>query len=214
MTIGRMALATGVVLLCSYIMIMPVYNALALGKFDFSKPDYSLRTMFNPLELLATFLPNQYYSVNVDEGTRMYGRPEVYCGVLSFVLMPMYFFNKNIKTNRKIGYGLLLFIMFFSMWIKPINMMWHGGQDPNWLPYRYSFLVSFIVVSMAAETFSNLEGYKLSIGLPAGVFGVLAGLIFVFDAVMPNFNYNEERYQYVAKVPYTTQMTINGQSVK
>ena len=212
--IGRMALATGVVMLCSYIMIVPVYNALALGKFDFSKPDYSLRTMFNPLELLATFLPNQYYSVNVDEGTRMYGRPEVYCGVLSFVLAPLYFFNKNIKKNRKIGYGLLLFVMFFSMWIKPLNMMWHGGQDPNWLPYRYSFLVSFIVVSMAAETFSNLEGYKLSIGLPAGVFGVLAALIFVFDAVMPNFNYNEERYQYVAKVPYTTDMTINGQQVK
>ena len=213
-TIGRMALATGVVLLCSYIMIMPVYNALALGKFDFSTPDYSLRTMFNPLELLATFLPNQYYSVNVDEGTRMYGRPEVYCGVLSFVLTPLYFFNKNIKRNRKIGYGLLLFIMFFSMWIKPINMMWHGGQDPNWLPYRYSFLVSFIIVSMAAETFSKLEGYKLNVALPAGVFGALAALMFVFDAIMPNFNYNEERYKYVAKFPYTTNISINGQSVE
>lgn len=213
-TIGRMALATGVVLLCSYIMIMPVYNALKLGKFDFSTPDYSLRTMFNPLELLATFLPNQYYSVNVDEGTRMYGRPEVYCGVLSFVLAPLYFFNRNIKRNRKIGYGLLLFIMFFSMWIKPINMMWHGGQDPNWLPYRYSFLVSFIIVSMAAETFSKLEGYKLNIALPAGVFGALAALIFVFDAVMPNFNYNEERYKYVAKLPYKSTLTINGQSVE
>ncbi|SEK47445.1 Uncharacterized membrane protein YfhO [Ruminococcus sp. YRD2003] len=212
--IGRMALATGTVLLCSYIMIMPVYNALALGKFDFSKPDYSLRTMFNPIELLATFLPDQYYSVNVDEGTRMYGRPEVYCGVLSFVLAPLYFFNKNIKRNRKIGYGLLLFIMFFSMWIKPVNMMWHGGQDPNWLPYRYSFLVSFIVVSMAAETFSKLEGYKLNVAVPAGVFGVLAALIFIFDAVMPNFNYNEERYKYVAKLPYKTTLNINGQSVE
>lgn len=213
-TIGRMAVSTGVVLLCSYIMIMPVYNALSLGKFDFSTPDYSLRTMFNPLELLATLLPNQYYSVNVDEGTRMYGRPEIYCGVLSFVLVPLYFFNKNIKRNRKIGYGLLMFIMFFSMWIKPINMMWHGGQDPNWLPYRYSFLVSFILVSMAAETFSNLEGYKLSIGLPAGVFGAIAALIFVFEAVMPNFNYNEEKYKYVAKLPYKSTLTINGQSVE
>ena len=213
-TIGRMFLATAVVLLCSYIMIMPIYNALKLGKFGFSEPDYSMRTMFNPIELLATLLPNQYYSVNVDEGTRMYGRPEIYCGVLTFVLVPLYFINKNIKRNRKIGYGFVLFVMFFSMWIKPLNMMWHGGQDPNWLPYRFSFLVSFVLVAMACESFANLEGYKLTIGAPAGIFAAIAALIFVFDAVMPNFNYNEERYKYVAKVPYKTTETINGKSVE
>ncbi|MBO5164068.1 MAG: YfhO family protein [Ruminococcus sp.] len=211
---GRMVLATGVALMCSYIMIMPVYNALALGKFDFSEPDYSMKTMFNPIELLPTLFPNQYYSVNVDEGTRMYGRPEIYCGVLSFVLTPLYFFNKKISKNRKIGYGLMLFVMFFSMWIKPLNMMWHGGQDPNWLPYRYSFLVSFILVSMAAETFANLEGYKLDFKVPAGIFAVIAVLTFIFDALMKSFNYNEEDYKYVAVGPYSENVTINGEQTK
>jgi len=212
---GRMVLATGVALMCSYIMIMPVYNALALGKFDFSgNPDYSMRTMFNPIELLPTLFPNQYYSVNVDEGTRLYGRPEIYCGVLSFVLTPLYFFNKKISKNRKIGYGLMLFVMFFSMWIKPLNMMWHGGQDPNWLPYRFSFLVSFILVSMAAETFSNLEGYKLDFKVPAGIFAVITVLTFIFDALMKSFNYNEEEYKYVAVGPYSENVTINGEQTK
>ncbi len=211
-TIGRMILATGVVLMCSFIMIFPVYKALALGKFDFSQPDYSFKTMFNPLELIATLLPNQYYSVNVDEGTRMYGRPEIYCGVLSLILVPLYYFNSKIKTNRKIGYSLLMAIMFLSMWIKPLNMMWHGGQDPNWLPYRYSFLVSFVLVSMAAETFANLDGYKLKAGPPIGVFGVLMLLIFIFESVMKTFNYNEDRYKYVAIAPYSENVTINGES--
>ncbi len=213
MTFIRMGIATVVVLMCSFIMIMPVYKALALGKFDFSTPDYSFRTMFNPIELLPTLLPNQYYSVNVDEGTRMYGRPEIYCGVLSFVLSAMYFSNKKIGRNRKLGYGLLLVVMFFSMWIKPINMMWHGGQDPNWLPYRYSFLISFILVAMASETFANLEDYKLDFKVPAIEFAVIAGLTFIFEAVMPNFNYNEERYDYVAETPYSKEMTINGETV-
>lgn len=230
-TIGRMILATAVVLMCSYIMIMPIYNALALGKFDFSEPDYSLRTMFNPIELLATLLPNQYYSVNVDEGTRMYGRPEIYCGVMTLVLVPLYFFNKNIKVNRKIGYSMMIFVLFFSMWIKPINMMWHGGQDPNWLPYRYSFLVSFVLVSMAAETFSNLTNYKLNIKYPAGVFAGIGILTYAFNQTMDFFKknadklsdldgffkffiYNEDKYKYVAKVPYKTTETINGKSVE
>ena len=202
----RMGLSTAVVLMCSYIMIVPVYNALALGKFDFSVPDYSYKAMFNPIELVPCLLPNQYYSVNVDEGTRFYGRPEVYCGVLTFVLIPLFFINKKIRVNKKIGYGLLSFILLFSMYVKPINMMWHGGQDPNWLPYRYSFLLSFIFVSMAADIFSNLEGYKmspLSAGASAAVIGILS---LVFCAMMKKFDYNEEKYKYVAIFPYKANM--------
>lgn len=211
-TIALMGCATIVVLMCSFIMIGPVYNALALGKFDFSVPDYSFRTMFNPIELVPTLLPDQYYSVNVDEGTRLYGRPEIYCGVLSAVLVPFFYMNKNIKTNRKIGYTLVLFVMFFSMYIKPINMMWHGGQDPNWLPYRYSFLVSFVLVSMAAEAFAKLENYEITVKPFAGTFIGTAILIFLFEAKMPSFNYNEEKYKYAAKFPYTTTETYNGDS--
>lgn len=211
---GRMCLATLVGVMCSYIMIMPIYNALALGKFDFSEPDYSMRTMFNPVELLPTLFPNQYYSVNVDEGTRMYGRPEIYCGVLSLVLACLYFFNTKISTNRKIGHGLMLFVMFFSMWIKPLNMMWHGGQDPNWLPYRYSFLVSFLIVAMAAETFSKLDGYKMDLKSPLSVIAGISVIAVIFDAIKENFNYNEERYKYVAITPYSEKVTINGESVE
>lgn len=210
---GRMCLATLVGVMCSYIMIMPIYNALALGKFDFSEPDYSMRTMFNPVELLPTLFPNQYYSVNVDEGTRMYGRPEIYCGVLSLVLACLYFFNTKISTNRKIGHGLMLFVMFFSMWIKPLNMMWHGGQDPNWLPYRYSFLVSFLIVAMAAETFSKLDGYKMDLKSPLSVIAGISVVAVIFDAIKETFNYNEERYKYVAITPYSEKVTINGESV-
>jgi len=191
-TFGVMALATLVVLMLSAFMILPVYNALALGKFDFSEPDYSFKTMFNPLELVPCLLPNQYYSVNVDEGTLYYGRPEIYCGVLTFVLLPLYFMNKKIKSNKKIGNGIFLIIMFMCMYIKPLNMMWHGGQDPNWLPYRYSFLVSFLLVAMAAEVFSNLDGYKLSKAEAGGTFGIITVLVLLFEAIRGKIKYAEK----------------------
>lgn len=205
-TFGIMGVSTVVVLLCSIFMILPVYNALALGKFDFSVPDYSYRAMFNPIELVPCLMPNQYYSVNVDEGTRFYGRPEIYCGVLTFVLIPLFFMNKKIKLNNKIGYGLMSFILMFSMYVKPINMMWHGGQDPNWLPYRYSFLLSFVFVSMAAEIFSNLDGYRLS-ALSTGISAaIIGGLTAIFCFKMKSFNYNESKYKYVAILPYKDNM--------
>ncbi|MBR2283565.1 MAG: YfhO family protein [Ruminococcus sp.] len=209
-TFGLMVGATAVVLMCSYIMIGPVYNALALGKFDFSVPDYSFRTMFNPIELVPCLLPDQYYSVNVDEGTRMYGRPEIYCGVLTVVLLPLFYMNKDIKRNKKIGYSMLIAILFLSMWIKPINMMWHGGQDPNWLPYRYSFLMSFVLLSMAAEVFPRLESTKVSFKASAGIFAGIGLLVYLFSLQMEKFNYNEDKYPYVAKLPHKLSDSLGG----
>lgn len=175
---------TVIVLMCSAFMILPVYNALSLGKFEFSgKPDYSFSTQFSPIELLPCLFPNQYYSVN------MHGKPEIYCGMITTVLLPLFYMNKEIKWNKKVGYSFLVAVLFFSMYIKPADMMWHGGQTPNWLPYRYSFLMSFVLVSMAVMTFSKLEGLKLTIGKIAGVFIGILALVMYFDAKMPSFNY-------------------------
>ena len=217
LTIGNAAIAGIVTVMCSLIMILPVYNALALGKFDFSEPDYNWhKHLFKLPELIPTLLPNQYYSVNVDEGTGFYGRPEIYCGVLTVVLAPLYFFNKDIKWNRKIGNAFLILTMVMSMYVKPLNMYWHGGQDPNWLPYRYSFLLSFVLVAMAAEVFAHLDGLRLDPKNFLNEFGkhtaaVLYGfctfaaisiLVLWFEALMKKYNYNESKYKYVAKGIY------------
>ena len=217
MVTARIGVSTVVVLMCSAIMILPVYNALKLGKFDFSEANYVWGDHYFKLpELIGTLMPNQYYSVNVEthmngDGTLKdlyncyYGRPEIYCGILSIVMLPLFYMNKKIKKNRKIGYSFLLFVMVMSMYIKPINMMWHGGQDPNWLPYRYSFLLSFIIVAMAADCFGNLDGYKLTLKQSAGVFGGIFAAIFIFAELMPTYQYSDSKfYKYVAVFPYVS----------
>ncbi len=203
--VGRMGLATAIVLMCSAIMILPVYNALSLGKFEFSgTPDYSYKAQFSPIELVPTLLPNQYYSVN------MQGLPEIYCGVLSAVLLPLFYLNNKVKKNTKIGYSLVIFLMVMSMYVKPIDMMWHGGQTPNWLPYRYSFILAFVLVSIAAEVFSKLDGYKLTFKTTALTFAGITGLILIFKGMMSTFEYSQAKYKYVAVWPYTTTETQDG----
>ncbi len=202
---GRMALSTVIVLMCSAIMILPVVSALSLGKFEFSgTPDYSYKAQFSPIELVPALLPNQYYSVN------MQGLPEIYCGVLSVVLLPLFYLNSKVRKNTKIGYTLVIFLLVMSMYVKPIDMMWHGGQTPNWLPYRYSFILAFVLVSIAAEVFSKLDGYKLSFKNTALTFGGITGLILIFKGMMSTFNYSQDRYKYVAVWPYTTTETQDG----
>ncbi len=166
------AVSTLVSLMLSAIMILPVYNALQLGKFTFTDPDYSFQTQFEPLDVLAQLLIAQYDSVNVQ------GSPEIYCGILTVVLLPLFFLNSKITLRKKLGSGFLLAVMFFSMYIKPVDMMWHGGQVPNWLPFRYSFIVSFILLSMAASAFKHLDGIKLS-HVGGVFFGILAAVLYI-----------------------------------
>lgn len=150
----------------SAIMILPIYYSLKLGKFDFTEPDFSLKIQFTAIDMLTRLLPSCYDTV------RNEGLADIYCGVICVLMTPLYILNKKIKPNKKIGYTILLAIMFFSMYIKPIDMLWHGGQVPNWLPYRYSFIVSFLLISMSAEVFKNYDGIS-----GRDIAGVFAGIV-------------------------------------
>lgn len=197
-------ISTIVVLMLSAIMILPVYNALSLGKFEFTEPDYGFATQFSPIELVPTLLPNQYYSVN------MHGKPEIYCGVISLVLLPLFYMNKKIKFNKKLGYSFVLFLLFFSMYIRPVDMMWHGGQAPNWLPYRYSFLMSFILVSIAATVFEHIDGLKAPLAKISGSFAIILALVLWFYLNSDSFDYIQDKFKYVAAGPYTTTESYHG----
>ena len=171
----RIAYSSVIALACAAFMLLPVYNALKLGKFEFTDPDYSFRFQSFPLskkllenaqdspllvflcDLLDMFpqlLPAQYDSVNVQ------GKPEIYCGLLTLVLLPLFYLNKKVNRKKKIGYSLLIAVMVMCMLITPIDMMWHGGQVPNWLPFRYAFLLSFVFLTMAATAFANRDGIE------------------------------------------------------
>lgn len=177
-------LCTAVVLMLSAFMILPVYKALSLGKFDFSgDPDYSFATQFSPIEIVACLFPNQYYSVNV------HGRPEIYCGMATMALLPLFYLNKAIQPKKKIGYSIMIGVLLLSMYVRPIDMMWHGGQAPNWLPFRYSFILSFVLLSVAVESFTHIKELKKNIPSFAVSTGIICGLAYLSAITVDSFNY-------------------------
>lgn len=156
--------------MCAAFMILPVYYSLSLGKFEFTDPDYSVALQFDSIDIISKLLPSSYDTV------RNEGLPEIYCGTIAILMLPLFYLNKNVTSKRKIGYSLLLAVLFFSMYVKPIDMMWHGGQVPNWLPYRYSFIMSWVILCMGAETFEKLDGLKPNT-IGGSFFGILLYLL-------------------------------------
>ncbi len=77
------------------------------------------------------------------------GLPNLYCGIGSIVLMFLYLSAKEIKLRDKLcAVGLLLFFNV-SFIIRQLDYIWHGFHFTNMIPYRFSFLYSFVVLYMA-----------------------------------------------------------------
>ncbi len=171
--IGRGVLFTVVALVSAMIscyMLIPVYNSLSYGKFDFSEPDYStVYTNFDLIEMLDKMFPLTYDTV------RMSGLPFIYCGTIVLLMLPCYFFMKKIRGRDRISAAAVISVICVSMWICQVDMLWHGGQLPNWLPYRYSFMLSFLMIRFSAEAFDNIQEIRKKhiAGIAVAWFGVL-----------------------------------------
>ncbi len=77
------------------------------------------------------------------------GLPNLYCGILSIALMFQYLLAKKIAFRDKLcAVGLLLFFNV-SFIIRQLDYIWHGFHFTNMIPYRFSFLYSFVVLYMA-----------------------------------------------------------------
>ena len=85
------------------------------------------------------------------------GLPNIACGVISLVLGVMFMLSKKISLREKIFNGCLLLFLIMSFIIRQLDYMWHGFHFTNMIPYRFSYLVSFVLVAMAFRAFNSIE---------------------------------------------------------
>lgn len=104
--------------------------------------------------------------------------PNVYCGMLTLVLVPLFLFCKKIPVREKVSYICLLAVLYFSFSINYLNFFWHGFHFPNDLPYRFSFMYSFVLLQMAYKAFMHLRDFSPNQLLASGI-GVVGFIVFV-----------------------------------
>ena len=169
----------------SAFIVFTAYYSLTFGKTDFSDPNWAFTSRLNFLELFYKFLPSSYDTV------RPAGLPFVYCGVLTLLMVPMFFFNKQFKTGEKVAYTILITIFVFSFATSSIDLIWHGFQKPNWLNNRYSFMLCFFMIVMAYRAFTNMRtvSRKPMIGI-AAIIGLGVVLLQEFAPLIES-EYNE-----------------------
>ena len=88
------------------------------------------------------------------------GMANVYCGIAVLLLLPLFFLlpsKTGIKLKHKIVFGVLLAIMYLSFTNRTLNFIWHGMHFPNQIPYRESFLMSFLLVFIGFLTIRRIR---------------------------------------------------------
>lgn len=100
------------------------------------------------------------------EPTWKEGLPNLYCGVGTLLLGFLFLLAKDVKLRDKIcAVGLLVFFML-SFIIRQLDYIWHGFHFTNMIPYRFSFLFSFVLLYMAYRAWllrRTFDKYQIAI---------------------------------------------------
>ncbi len=112
------------------------------------------------------------------------GLPNLYCGVVANIFVFLYLTCKEIRLRDKICSVVLLLFFNISFIIRQLDYIWHGFHFTNMIPYRFSFLYSFVMLYMAYHAWTLRRTFKI---WQIAVAAVLSVGLFLCCNQLPNF---------------------------
>ena len=108
------------------------------------------------------------------------GLPNLYCGMISVLLMAVFIRSSKIPLREKIVNVATLVFLLLSCNMNVLDYMWNAFHYTNMLPFRFSFLFSFALVAMAYRVFLLKETMNrrdlLAMGICAAFFILMAAI--------------------------------------
>ena len=103
------------------------------------------------------------------EPTFKEGLPNIYCGVGTLALAILYLMAREVKVRDKICAVAMLVFLMLSFIIRQLDYIWHGFHFTNMIPYRFSFLYSFVMLYMAYRAWTLRHSFRVRHVVAAGV---------------------------------------------
>lgn len=164
--------------LTAMFILAPV--AIALGQTATSDTNFP---NFEIYENVYQLITNHFIGARPVVLARNEDLPNVYSGVITMMLIPLYFFNTKINKREKWLMAALLIIMLLCACIKPLDFIIHGFHFPSNLPHRYTFIYSFIMLYIAYKGLLNIKTCKFEFVIFAAIFYIIVILITEFIMV-------------------------------
>ncbi len=123
------------------------------------------------------------------EPTRMGGQPYLYCGVLCVLLLMVYCRLPKVSGREKWGSLSALLFVFAGTNVNLLNYIWHGFHSANSLPYRFTFIFSFLLLLPAYRAYRELDTLRKKDWKIVCAMGILCWLLVAADRL---YRYGKE----------------------
>ena len=162
--LGRIAFFSALAIGMTAILELPALAALQTTQSSVNNfPEEFRLNIVSEHTIMGLFDAMRQVAGNMGGGvtpTFKEGLPNIYCGVGTVMLAFLFLMAKNVRLRDKIcTVGLLLFFMV-SFIIRQLDYIWHGFHFPNMIPYRFSFLYSFVMLYMAYRAWLLRRRFK------------------------------------------------------
>lgn len=104
----------------------------------------------------------------------------IYCGCGALLFLSLFLFNKKIRRRKRLAMAGLLLFYFLGFHFATLNLLLHGFHSPVGMPNRFSFVFTFLLLSIGSEGWKNAEKIEKRFFFKA----VIAVLLFcMFDGI-------------------------------
>lgn len=143
--------------IASILLIPSVINLSQIMRFSTDKELLNV-SFSNYLELIfSRFFSKLYISSHIPDTVLSRQNPNIYTGIITFVLITLYYFNNKIEKREKLLTSIVLLFFFISFLNPYLNLLWHGFSFPNGYTFRFSFLFSLFLILISCKSFLNLQ---------------------------------------------------------
>ena len=146
----QFALCAGIAAGLSAFLLLPTFFVLKNNMGSFGQTFPGTEGLFPFLQILPKFFPGSFDGI---KGCL----PHIYCGIPALIGLILYFTCRQIPVRERIASGSIGCFLLFSFWFAPLDFLWHAMDHPSWFPYRYAFLFTFWILSLAYEGFVKVE---------------------------------------------------------
>ena len=141
--------------LMSAVMLLPTWMSMQSTYYISADMPEKTELYNDLLDILNQMLPNA-------ELTYREGLPNLYCGMFVVILLVFYWISRTIPLREKLLNGAFLVFLILSLNINKLDFIWHGFHFPNQLPYRYTFMICFLLIAMAYQVFQRVDEIKVN----------------------------------------------------
>lgn len=159
-------------------VLLPMALSIRGGKADFTVQNDWLEGNFSWSALLRQGITASFAAEDIPTP----GLPPLFCGSLIFLLICLFFLNREIEKRKRRMYGALLAVLLFCAWSRGMNRFWHGFSEPFGCAYRYIFVLSFLMICMARISWERIRKEENGKRLMAawGIGAVFLGLSLLY----------------------------------